>query len=630
MNDMTWRKQFLQLSFPVNFVPMANPMDPAAVRSQLSALTESTSTIVFVAKTHNVENYILFGEEFIVRNMFTWVQLALDTLPFKCDDCIATEMYVVRALPTGKVEDLRLLNDYIISQELNIDMNYSIKSYQEAFISTAFDSIKLAFLYLIADNSTLVSLLTPEQKLQFEGIGPNKTMFDIISLQNINYEYGQYVHHFKSYFYQIGNWTFINGVTSFYGSLIVDVRQINHYRVVTVIQQPFVEYVHGGSVNQFQGYCIDLLNLIQQELQFTYEIYQAPDGKFGSVDDNGNWNGLIGEVVIGKADIALAPLSVMAERGGEAPKNVSGRLVAATWWLFGFIIIASYTANLAAFLTVSRLEQSINSLDDLAKQYKVEYAPIKGGATETYFRRMAQIEELLYNTWKAMSLNESMTPLERAKLAVWDYPVSDKFTNMWRYMQESKLPDGIPQAIDRVLNSDTGFAFIGDAMEIKYAILTNCKLQQVGTEFSRKPYAIAVQSGSGLKDEISATILKLLNERQLEALKEKWWNDNPHKVKCPDVDDESNGISIQNIGGVFIVILAGIVLSFITLIFEYMYYKRKGHKNLLKRTNARHSTEMTTASSSETQDQTTTTATRNRFTLHNGNIPQYTNSAFQF
>ena len=43
---------------------------------------------------------------------------------------------------------------------------------------------------------------------------------------------------------------------------------------------------------------------------------------------------------------------------GEAPKNLSGRLVAATWWLFGFIIIASYTANLAAFLTVSRYSLS--------------------------------------------------------------------------------------------------------------------------------------------------------------------------------------------------------------------------------------------------------------------------------
>jgi len=32
----------------------------------------------------------------------------------------------------------------------------------------------------------------------------------------------------------------------------------------------------------------------------------------------------------------------------------------------------------------------------LAKQYKIEYAPLKGGATETYFRRMAEIEEQFY------------------------------------------------------------------------------------------------------------------------------------------------------------------------------------------------------------------------------------------
>ena len=65
--------------------------------------------------------------------------------------------------------------------------------------------------------------------------------------------------------------------------------------------------------------------------------------------------------------------SLTPQGGGEAPKNLSGRLVAATWWLFGFIIIASYTANLAAFLTVSRLETPVGSLDDLNKQYRIEY-----------------------------------------------------------------------------------------------------------------------------------------------------------------------------------------------------------------------------------------------------------------
>ncbi|QQP50894.1 Uncharacterized protein FKW44_012048, partial [Caligus rogercresseyi] len=88
--------------------------------------------------------------------------------------------------------------------------------------------------------------------------------------------------------------------------------------------------------------------------------------------------------------------SLTPQGGGEAPKNLSGRLVAATWWLFGFIIIASYTANLAAFLTVSRLETPVESLEDLSKQYKIQYAPMNGSATMTYFERMAYIEDKFY------------------------------------------------------------------------------------------------------------------------------------------------------------------------------------------------------------------------------------------
>lgn len=86
----------------------------------------------------------------------------------------------------------------------------------------------------------------------------------------------------------------------------------------------------------------------------------------------------------------------MLQGGGESPKHLSGRLIAATWWLFGFIIIASYTANLAAFLTVSRLDSPVNSLDDLATQYKVQYAPQNGTDVATYFERMAYIEKRFY------------------------------------------------------------------------------------------------------------------------------------------------------------------------------------------------------------------------------------------
>lgn len=110
-----------------------------------------------------------------------------------------------------------------------------------------------------------------------------------------------------------------------------------------------------------------------------------------------------------------------------------------------FIIIASYTANLAAFLTVSRLDTPVESLDDLAKQYKILYAPLNGSSAMTYFQRMSQIEGRFYEIWKDMSLNDSLTPVERSKLAVWDYPVSDKYTKMWQAMQEAGLPSTLEQ-----------------------------------------------------------------------------------------------------------------------------------------------------------------------------------------
>lgn len=60
-------------------------------------------------------------------------------------------------------------------------------------------------------------------------------------------------------------------------------------------------------------------------------------------------------------------------------------------------------------------------------------------------------------------------------------------------------------ALERVRNSSagTGFAFIGDATDIRYLEMTSCDLQVVGDEFSRKPYAIAVQQGSPLKDQFN-------------------------------------------------------------------------------------------------------------------------------
>lgn len=68
------------------------------------------------------------------------------------------------------------------------------------------------------------------------------------------------------------------------------------------------------------------------------------------------------------------------------PKALSTRIVGGIWWFFTLIIISSYTANLAAFLTVERMESPIDSADDLAKQTKIEYGVVEDGATMTFFK----------------------------------------------------------------------------------------------------------------------------------------------------------------------------------------------------------------------------------------------------
>lgn len=71
----------------------------------------------------------------------------------------------------------------------------------------------------------------------------------------------------------------------------------------------------------------------------------------------------------------------------------------------------------------------------------------------------------------------------------------------------------------------------------------------------------------------------------MEKLKEDWWQD---KKTCEKVEDQSDGISIQNIGGVFIVIFVGIGMACVTLVFEYWWYKYR--KTTPKITNVAEST----------------------------------------
>ena len=63
------------------------------------------------------------------------------------------------------------------------------------------------------------------------------------------------------------------------------------------------------------------------------------------------------------------------------------RFVASAWFFFALIMIASYTANLAAFLTVETLERPIESVEDLANQNEIFYGAVNGGSTAGFFAK---------------------------------------------------------------------------------------------------------------------------------------------------------------------------------------------------------------------------------------------------
>ena len=51
----------------------------------------------------------------------------------------------------------------------------------------------------------------------------------------------------------------------------------------------------GGII--YQGLCIDLIDRLSEIMGFSYRLRTVEDGRFGGQDEDGNWMGLIGDLV---------------------------------------------------------------------------------------------------------------------------------------------------------------------------------------------------------------------------------------------------------------------------------------------------------------------------------------------
>nr|XP_055037040.1 glutamate receptor ionotropic, NMDA 1a isoform X5 [Misgurnus anguillicaudatus] len=246
------------------------------------------------------------------------------------------------------------------------------------------------------------------------------------------------------------------------------------------------------------GFCVDLLIKLAMTMNFTYEVHLVADGKFGTQErvNNSNkkeWNGMMGELLGGLADMIVAPLTINNERaqyiefskpfkyqgltilvkkeiprstldsfmqpfqstlwllvglsvhvvavmlylldrfspfgrfkvnseeeeedaltlssamwfswgvllnsgiGEGAPRSFSARILGMVWAGFAMIIVASYTANLAAFLVLDRPEERITGINDPRLRNpsdKFIYATVKQSSVDIYFRRQVELSTM--------------------------------------------------------------------------------------------------------------------------------------------------------------------------------------------------------------------------------------------
>ncbi|XP_044270331.1 glutamate receptor ionotropic, kainate 2-like isoform X5 [Tribolium madens] len=236
--------------------------------------------------------------------------------------------------------------------------------------------------------------------------------------------------------------------------------------------------------------------------------------------------------------------TLLRQPSGVNPQATSTRIVGGIWWFFTLIIISSYTANLAAFLTVERMITPIENAEDLAGQTEIPYGTLESGSTMTFFR------DSMIETYK----------------------------KMWRFMENRKPSVFVPtyeEGIQRVLEGN--YAFLMESTMLDYTVQRDCNLTQIGGLLDSKGYGIATPMGSPWRDKISLAILELQEKGEIQMLYDKWWKNTGETCSRNEKGKESkaNSLGVDNIGGVFVVLLCGLAFAVIIAICEFCYNSKK-------------------------------------------------------
>ncbi|RXM32448.1 Glutamate receptor ionotropic, NMDA 2A [Acipenser ruthenus] len=223
----------------------------------------------------------------------------------------------------------------------------------------------------------------------------------------------------------------------------------------------------------------------------------------------------------------------------QNPKGTASKIMVSVWAFFAVIFLASYTANLAAFMIQEEFVDQVTGLSDNKFQRPYDYSPpfrfgtVPNGSTERNIRN--------------------------------NYP--DMHQYMVKYHQR-----GVQDALVSLKTGKLD-AFIYDAAVLNYMAGRDegCKLVTIGSGyvFATTGYGIALQKGSFWKRQVDLALLALVGDGEMEELEAQWLTGICHHEKNEVM---SSQLDVDNMAGVFYMLAAAMALSLITFIWEHLFY----------------------------------------------------------
>merc|ERR1712227_1186095 len=254
------------------------------------------------------------------------------------------------------------------------------------------------------------------------------------------------------------------------GSSNLTMDAIMTLTVATVLNEPFV-FLKDDSVNRigndkYQGFLIDLMDSIGDKTPFEFELKMLEDG---------TWNGLIGSVISGTADMSLADMTITSMR----EKNVDFSI---PYMQTGIQVL--YQPSMLKMMNM------FSSVEDLVNQTSIKFGCVRGGATERV-------------------LKTSNNPVYR---------------KLWETMIEmNEMTNSNQEGIEKVLENPGTYAYLLEAQSAQHAMNKFCGLKTVGPRLNTRHYGLAVQRDSGLRKTLNVALLELMEDGVIAELEKKWF-----------------------------------------------------------------------------------------------------------